>query len=145
MSESDLGGFDFGFELGFELHELPDRDDGRGAAFFFDAATIAWLGPVAELHVVAIAPGKVRGNHMHRERREIVFVHYDGAVEVAWRSPGAREIGTKRFEGKGGFIARIEPGTLHAFRNSGRGFVEVVSLSNGCFDPQETHYETLLT
>ena len=39
----------------------------------------------------------------------------------------------------------VAPGTLHAFRNSGTGFVEVVSLSNGHFDPAETHYETLLT
>ena len=137
MSETERGGFD--------LHELPDRDDGRGAAFFLDAATIAWLGPLAELHVVAIAPGKVRGNHMHRERREILFVHYDGDVEVAWRIPGATEANTKRFAGRGAFIARIEPGTLHALRNSGAGFVEVVSLSNGRFDLEETHYEILLT
>lgn len=130
---------------GFELHELPDRGDGRGAAFFFDPATIEWLGHVAELHVVAIAPGKVRGNHLHRERREIVFVHYEGEVQVAWRAAGTAEAGTLQFEGNGGFVARIEPGTLHAFKNSGAGFVEVVSLSNGHFDPAETHYETLLT
>ena len=130
---------------GFELHELPDRGDGRGAAFFFDAATIEWLGHVAELHVVAIAPGKARGNHLHRERKEIVFVHYEGSVDVAWRDPGASEPGTVQFSGSGGFVARIAPGTLHAFRNSGTGFVEVVSLSNGHFDPAETHYETLLT
>ncbi len=130
---------------GFELHELPDRGDGRGAAFFFDAGTIAWLGHVAELHVVAIAPGKARGNHLHRERKEIVFVHYEGSVDVAWREPGADEAGTVQFSGTGGFVARIGPGTLHAFRNSGTGFVEVVSLSNGRFDPSETHYETLLT
>ena len=45
----------------------------------------------------------------------------------------------------GGFLARIESGTLHAFRNSGAGRVEVVSMSNGRFDHAETEYATLLT
>ena len=131
--------------VGFAIHELPDRDDGRGAAFFFDAATIAWLGHVAELHVVGIAPGRVRGNHLHHARREVVFVHYEGTVDVAWREAGAAEVTSRRFEGRGGFIARIEPRTMHAFKNAGAGFVEVVSMSNGTFDRSETDYETILT
>jgi hypothetical protein len=129
----------------FRILHLPDRDDGRGAAFFFDDDTIAWLGRVAEIHVVAIAPGRVRGNHRHAARREVVFVHHQGAVEVAWRGPGRDDTEHVTFEGAGGFIARIEPGTLHALRNAGTGFVEVVSLSNGRFDPSETDYVTLLT
>ncbi len=124
------------------LH-LPDKDDGRGAAFFFDDDTLAWLGAIVEVHVVGIRPGQVRGNHRHAARREVAFVHYEGAVEVAWRAPGGEAQEQRRFDGAGGFITRIEPGTLHAFRNAGAGVVEVVSMSNGRFDRSETDYVTL--
>ena len=130
---------------GLEIVPLPDRDDGRGAAFHFDAETLRWLAGVADVHVVEIAPGKVRGNHRHRARREVAFVRHRGAVEVAWQAPGGGPIERRTFEGHGGFLARIESGTLHAFRNSGAGRVEVVSMSNGRFDHAETEYATLLT
>jgi len=129
---------------GFEILPLPDRDDGRGAAFYFDDATLRWLGGIAEVHVVAIAPGRVRGNHRHQARREAVFVHYQGAIEIAWQAPGGA-VERRRFEGHGGLLARIEPRTLHAFRNAGEGFVEAVSMSSGHFDRNETEYVALLT
>lgn len=129
---------------GFHLAPIPDKNDGRGAAFFLDEDTMTWLGEVRELHVVGIDPGKVRGNHMHRERREVIFVSYDGAVEVAWREPDSDRTEHRRIEGRGGFVARIEPRTLHAFRNAGEGPVQVVSMSNGRFDRAETEYVTLL-
>jgi len=129
---------------GFEIVALPDRDDGRGAAFYFDDDTVRWLDGLAEVHVVGIAPGKVRGNHRHRARREVVFVHYRGAVEIAWQCPGGG-VERRRFEGHGAFLARIEPRTLHALRNAGEGAVEVVSLSNGHFSRDETEYVELLT
>jgi dTDP-4-dehydrorhamnose 3,5-epimerase-like enzyme len=128
----------------FDLTTMSDRDDGRGAAFFVEPDTLAWLGPVADLHVVAIGPGKVRGNHKHAQRREVIVLHYHGGVEIAWREPQALRTQHLRFDGQGGLLIRIEPGTLHAFRNIGDGFVEIVSLSNGRFDRTETTYETLL-
>ena len=124
--------------------DLSDRNDGRGAAFFVEPDVLEWLGPVADLHVVAIAPGKVRGNHRHAERREVIVLHYQGAVDVAWRAPDAVRTQHLRFEGQGGLLMKVEPRTLHAFRNAGDGFVEIVSLSNGRFDRTETTYETLL-
>jgi hypothetical protein len=124
--------------------ELPDRDDGRGAAFFIEPDVLAWLGPIADVHVVAIDPGKVRGNHRHAARREVIVLHYRGTVEIAWRLPDALRTEHLRFEGQGALLMRIEPRTLHAFRNSGAGFVEIVSFSNGRFDRTETTYETLL-
>jgi len=127
----------------FEILPLDDRNDGRGHAFFFDPDTLVWLGPIAEIHVVGITPGKVRGNHRHRDRREIVFLRHDGAVEIAWQAPGG-VLGRERREGPGGFLVRIEPLTLHAFKNAGTGAVEVVSLSNGHFDRTETEYHVIL-
>jgi hypothetical protein len=128
----------------FEILPLDDRGhDGRGAAFFFDPVTIAWLGQVAEIHVVAIAPGKVRGNHQHRDRREVVFLRHDDAVEIAWRGASGN-VERERRSGPGAFLVRIEPRTLHAFKNAGEGRVEVVSLSNGHFDRTETEYDVIL-
>ena len=66
----------------FTLEPLPERDDGRGAVFRMDLQTLAWVAPVADIHVVAIAPGTVRGNHRHHARREVVWVRYDGVLEV---------------------------------------------------------------
>ncbi len=128
----------------FAILPLDDRNDGRGSAFFFDSETLAWLGNIVEIHVVAIAPGKVRGNHLHRDRREVVFLRHDDAVEVAWRTSPDSELRHERREGPGGFLVRIEPRTLHAFKNAGEGRVEVVSLSNGHFDRSETEYHVIL-
>ena len=139
----EAGGAD-GPAPAFEIYPVPDKGDGRGSAFFLNEDAIRWLGEVRELHVVAIAPGKVRGNHMHHERREVIFVSYDGAIEIAWREPGSDRTELRRIEGHGGFVAKIEPRTLHAFRNAGEGPVQVVSMSNGRFDPSETEYHTLL-
>lgn len=131
-------------DSGFQLVPVPDRNDGRGAAFFLDEATMAWLGEVRELHVVGIDPGKTRGNHMHLERREVIFASWDGVIEIAWREPGSERTELRRLEGAGGFVVRIEPRTLHAFRNAGDGRVQIVSMSNGRFDRAETVYHTLL-
>lgn len=119
---------------------LEDRDDGRGFAFYLPAEALDWLGPVAEIHLVAARPGAVRGNHRHRRRREVVLVQGTGPWQLAWRPPGG-DTALRTFREPGAILLAIEPETPHAIKNLGDDDLVIVSCSSGHHDPDDPDVE----
>lgn len=109
---------------------LENRDDGRGDAFYLPGEALEWLGGVREVHLVAARPGKVRGNHLHRRRREVILVRARGPWELAWRPPGG-DTARRGFEGSGAWLLAVEPETAHAVRNLGEAELVILSCSSG--------------
>ncbi len=110
--------------------------DGRGESYRLSPEALAFLGRVAEMHVASIEPGAIRGTHTHRGRRELIFLSFRGRCKLAWRPEGG-EIRTEEFRDPGAVLLWVESGTAHAIQNTGDQPVQVVSCSNGEFDPAD--------
>lgn len=121
---------------------LEDRDDGRGAAFYLPHEALEWLGGVAEVHLVAARPGAIRGNHVHRRRRELILVRGSGPWELAWRPRGC-EVARWTFREPGAVLLAVERGTPHAIKNLGDEELAIVSCSSGRYDPDEPDTEAV--
>lgn len=122
------------------VERLEDRDDGRGAAFYLPAEILEWLGPVAEVHLVAARPGAVRGNHVHQRHREVILVRASGPWELAWRPPGG-DAARRTFREPGAWLLAVEPGTPHAVKNLGDEDLVILSCSSGHHDPDDPDTE----
>ena len=109
---------------------LDNRNDGRGDAFYLPEEALEWLGGVAEVHLVVAKPGKVRGNHVHERRRELILVRSTGPWELAWRLPGG-DTARRAFAEPGAVLLGVEPGVPHAIKNVGDTELVITSCSSG--------------
>lgn len=93
------------------------KEDPRGFVFF------PWQEGVKEpqellrtFHLVTIAPGQVRGNHLHPGHREYLLT-FQGSGVLTWEAqPG--EVRERRLTGHRTLVG-IPPGIAHALRNPG--------------------------
>jgi len=99
-------------DISGETHEDP-----RGFVFF------PWQEGVQKpqdllptFHLISIAPGRVRGNHLHPGHREYLFT-FHGAGVLLWEDP-AGEVRERLLTGRSTLV-RIPPGLAHALRNPG--------------------------
>lgn len=99
-------------DLTGKIHEDP-----RGLSFF------PWPGQVPKnqdllrsLHLVSIAPGQVRGNHLHPGHIEWLYIFHGPGVLIWEGTPG--ELKEQTISGNRTLI-RIPAGIAHAVRNPG--------------------------
>lgn len=119
-----------------KLTELANRGDDRGWSFFLPAHWALFLGNVEDVHPMSIEPGYVRGNHFHRERRELFLVFFTGAWSMRWDSGPDTAVRSKRFDGGGVVMVEIEPMASHAIVNDGSHQLYVVGLSSNAFNSE---------
>jgi oxalate decarboxylase/phosphoglucose isomerase-like protein (cupin superfamily) len=93
------------------------QEDLRGFVFF------PWQEGVQEpqellrtFHLISIAPGQVRGNHLHPGHREYLFT-FHGMVALLWEDPPGT-VQETLLTGRRTLV-RIPPGVPHALRNPG--------------------------
>ena len=102
--------------LGEELHQ-----DERGMVFFpLQGLPAAYPRQelCASLHLITIAPGQVRGQHLHPGKREWLYV-FHGEGRLFWRPPG--EGVQEKLLNDTRILVTIPPGIPHALRNEGSG------------------------
>ncbi len=114
--------------MGVQFYTIDQMSDERGDAYFLQSKAKELLGDVAEMHFVTLRKNVVRGNHFHKEKKEVMFVIYDGKWTFAWEVSG--EIMRKRFEGKSSLLILIPENVVHAVRNDGENLLQVLSISN---------------
>jgi predicted RNase H-like nuclease len=95
--------------MSVRIRELAPRSDARGSSFSLDEG----------YHLATIRPGHVRGNHFHREERELLVVLYTDAWTLAFDSGENTPIETRTYTGSGAVAIEIEPMSAHAIRNDG--------------------------
>lgn len=90
------------------------RRDERGWALSPGRLLRGGMDEVAELHVVSLRPGAVRGNHRHPDGTEWLLV-VGGRAAVAWRDPAGVEH-RDDVSGSEPALYRFAPGVDHAVR-----------------------------
>lgn len=92
-------------------------------------AAAALSGGPADLHVVSLKPGAVRGNHYHPHSTEWMLV-CDGPTEVVWRVSETAPLHHEIIPPDEPTLLMIPPGCAHAVRNLGALDVIVVAFGN---------------
>jgi len=84
---------------------------------------------IRAVHVVAINPGQVRGNHYHARTSELLLM-FSGTGAFYWEEGGA--VRESAIGGAGApVVIRIPPGKRHAFRNTGVDVVYLLAVRDG--------------
>ncbi len=120
--------------MGVQFYEIDQISDERGDAYFLQSKAKELLGDVAEMHFVTLQKDAVRGNHFHKEKKEIMFVIYDGKWTFAWEISG--KIMSKSFEGKSSLLILIPENIVHAIRNDDENLLQVLSIANKPYTPK---------
>jgi dTDP-4-dehydrorhamnose 3,5-epimerase-like enzyme len=114
--------------------------DARGV--LFEPLTDAEIRAQNNVHVVLTQPDEVRGNHVHKTATETTTLV--GPCLIRLKEGG--EI--RNIEVADGEICRLQipPGVVHAFRNTGKAAMVLVSFSTNLHDPSgaDTEREQIL-
>ena len=96
-----------------------DSSDGRGPSFSLTLEQLSALRSIQDVHIAAIAPGAIRGNHYHLIRGELITVVHEGLVSVHWDTGPDTRTACRSFAGPGSFAFAPPLGWSHAVRNDG--------------------------
>ena len=122
------------------VQSVKTHRDARGA--LFEPLTDAELAGQKNVHVVLTQPNEVRGNHVHRTAVETTSVV--GPCLIRLKEDGS----IHDLEVPAGETWRltIPPGVVHAFRNTGKSMMVLVSFSTNLHDPtgSDTEREQIL-
>ncbi|MEQ8329486.1 MAG: hypothetical protein RH859_03390 [Longimicrobiales bacterium] len=95
---------------------------------------------LAEMHVVSVEPGAVRGNHRHPATTEWMLV-FGAPADVASRTPDG-PVEVERVDGGAPALLEFGPGVAHAVRGCGPGVTYLVCWADGT--PETDRVEPLL-
>jgi dTDP-4-dehydrorhamnose 3,5-epimerase-like enzyme len=112
------------------IQTIKTHRDARGSVF--EPLTDVELKAQNNVHVVLTEPAQVRGNHCHRKAVETATLVGPCLIRL-------KEAGKLRdLNGPEGETWRltIPPGVVHAFRNTGREVMVLVSFSTAVHDPE---------
>lgn len=118
------------------ITRLADGGDARGSSFTAPGPCLGFVGPVREMHAATIVPGAVRGNHYHRDTRELLLVIYADRWSLHWAEGPDGEARSEAFSGAGAVMVEISPAMPHAVRNDGAAALYIIALTNAPHDPQ---------
>ncbi len=118
-----------------QIEQLASFRDARG--LLFEPLGAAALGNQNNVHVVLTEPDAVRGNHRHRVSVEITTVV--GPCLVRLKESGV----TRDIDVPAGETWRftIPPGVSHAYRNTGKAVMLLVSFNSHVHDPAKPDME----
>src|SRR3990170_1080465 len=105
--------------VGVKVTVLTDGGDVRGRSYSVPAAALQTLVSVADAHVATIHPDRVRGNHYHLRRDEILIVYYEDSWALHWEDGDGRDVIERQFEGVGVAVVEVDRGLAHAIANTG--------------------------
>lgn len=116
------------------------KEDPRGFVFF------PWQGQAGvqkpqdvlrTFHLVSVAPGEVRGNHLHPGHQEYLFT-FGGEGILTWEEKEG-EVRERRLSGHRTLV-RIPPGVAHALRNPGPEIIFLLAwrekAGSGALEPE---------
>jgi dTDP-4-dehydrorhamnose 3,5-epimerase-like enzyme len=121
-----------------EITAIENYGDIRGDLYNVSDADLQFFDKVQNVHFGKIHPNAVRGNHYHRQTKEMLIISYSDAWTLAWAGKGTARISTKGFTGSGAVLIKINEGVAHALKNNGDKDLELIALSNKKFSKDNT-------
>jgi dTDP-4-dehydrorhamnose 3,5-epimerase-like enzyme len=116
--------------------ELRDFGDTRGSSYGVPDDVLAGGFPLANIHITTIEPGSVRGNHYHRQRRELLVVMAGDRWSLHWDTGADTPVQRRDFDRPGVAMITVPIGLSHAVRNDGAAVLRVIGLTDGPYDPE---------
>lgn len=116
-----------------KITTLENYGDTRGALYNISDADLQFLDNIQNIHFGKIRPNSIRGNHYHRQGKELLIITYSDVWTLAWAKKDAAEISTKKFAGSGSVLIKIKEGVAHTLKNDGDRDLELIALSNRRF------------
>lgn len=119
------------------LEILASSGDDRGASFSIVSKHLSTLLAVQDVHIASIQPGKIRGNHFHRVKTEIIAVIFSDKWSVHWDTGIETATHSEEYDGVG--VALVMPPKLwsHAIRNDGANDLWIVAISEVPYSAEE--------
>ena len=121
-----------------EIKTIENYGDIRGDLYNIPDADLQFLDKIQNIHFGKIHPNFVRGNHYHRQTKEMLVVSYSDVWTLAWAKQDTARISTKEFTGSGAVLIKINEGVAHALKNNGDGDLALIALSNKGFSKENT-------
>jgi len=121
-----------------QILELSNRGDERGFSFSVPVEALAFVGPTADIHIVAAKPGAVRGNHCHSQWREALVILPGSKWSLHWDDGEGPATQHREFSGDGAVLVLVPAGAAHAVRNHGAADLWMVAVSSEPYNPSET-------
>jgi dTDP-4-dehydrorhamnose 3,5-epimerase-like enzyme len=121
-----------------EITEIENYGDTRGALYNISDRDLKFLNKVQNIHFGKIHPNSVRGNHYHRQSKEMLIISYSDVWTLAWAEKDSAQIFTKEFKGSGAVMIKINAGVVHTLKNNGDKDLELIALSNIRFSKENT-------
>lgn len=118
-----------------EIVEFEDHGDHRGTLFSIGHQDLNFLSSMKNIHYGTIERHCIRGNHYHLERNEILVITYSDDWTFYWSDKHAQAITLRNYKGKGSVLIKIDPGIAHAIKNTGKGLLQIISISDTEFNP----------
>ncbi len=100
--------------------------------------------PLGHVHIASLAPGAVRGNHVHPDAAEYVLV-WGGEAEVTWEHADGG-LASEKVTGEELVVFEIPPGIAHAVTNTGSAEVYLIAYYFGSRETEwpDTERKTLV-
>lgn len=115
---------------GLRITQLLNSPDHRGDSFQVPLQCLEFIPRLGDFHIATIKPSSIRGNHFHRDRREILCVVFKDQWSLHWDTGHGTDVKRATFSGSGVVVVEIEPHISHAVRNDGGSTIQVIGLSN---------------
>ncbi|MFA6448049.1 MAG: hypothetical protein WCX65_01155 [bacterium] len=125
---------------GLSIIELEVSRDARGWNTHPLDETALRDGKFANVHIVSMEPGAIRGNHRHGRQTEHVLI-VGGPTLLAVEDEDTGERFERIFYSHEQFRLTFEPGIAHAFKNIGEGAVYLLCASDLAFNPDSPDTE----
>ena len=105
------------------------RVDSRG--WSLEPLAAAGMRPeaIGNLHAASIAPGAIRGNHVHPDATEWLLV-FGGPYEILWRKSPDSETETVKVKDPGPSLFEFGPNVPHTVCNVSSGEIYILAFNN---------------
>jgi dTDP-4-dehydrorhamnose 3,5-epimerase-like enzyme len=114
---------------------LGNSGDARGSSYPVPASWFDPPFPVQDAHISMLLPRRVRGDHYHVKRSEILIV-FPGPRWSLFFDNGPDSVPLHRhFDGRDAVVISVPPLISHAIRNDGESLLHLVGLTDGPYDP----------
>jgi dTDP-4-dehydrorhamnose 3,5-epimerase-like enzyme len=121
-----------------EIKAIENYGDTRGALYNISDEELKFQGKIQNIHFGKIRPNSVRGNHYHRQSKEMLIISYSDTWTLAWAEKDSAQIFIKEFTGSGVVMIKINAGIVHTLKNNGDKDLELIALSDIRFSKENT-------